>query len=63
MVRGDRYPERQNLPPMPTAASVGVALQRYIEELSTSNDPGHREAALVVGFVYNSLRSMHLIRR
>ena len=45
------------------AGSVGQALEGYLKELLDSDDPEQRQAALVVGTVYEGLLRSNLAKR
>ena len=56
-------PVHPGLPRMRGAVSVGQALESYLEELLNSDDPEQRQAALVVGTVYEGLLRSNLAKR
>jgi len=57
------YPDHPDLPPLPTGRTVGDVLERYIAALTRHGaSPAQREAARVIGHLYNGLRKANKIR-
>lgn len=57
------YPEHPDLPPVPAGHTVGIVLERYIAALTAPGaTPAQREAARVLGHLYNGLRRANKIR-
>lgn len=56
------YPRHPYLPEIPRARSVGIMLEKYIEQLKGDPDPIRQQAASVVEHVYAELRAAKKIK-
>jgi ParB/RepB/Spo0J family partition protein len=56
------YSPHPGLPKLPRGKSVGIVLEKYIEQLREDSDPVRQEAARVVEHVYGELRAANKIR-
>lgn len=56
------YSPHPGLPKLPRGKSVGVVLEKYIEQLREDSDPVRQEAARVLEHVYSDLRASNKIK-
>lgn len=52
-----RFPTDDSLPLMKKSGTVGLSLETYIAQLLKSSDPHHRQAAAIVGRMYQAMLS------
>lgn len=50
-----RFPVDEALPAMEKTGTVGLSFETYLAQLLTSEDPHHRDAAAIVGRIYDSM--------
>lgn len=53
--RNRRFPVDESLPDLTNVGTIGLSMETYIAKLLQSDDPHHKEAARIVGTVYQGM--------